>query len=193
VILKGSDVTKMRTDRRARIGLGRTFQRLEVFSSLSVRDNILVGAESARRSYDVRWASGVDVNALLERVGIAAVANVQADRLSTGTVRLVEVARALARRPDVLLLDEPSAGLDFEERETLGRLLLSLAEQEGLSILLVEHDIEFVVRVCSYIYVLDFGRLIAVGEPAEVQASKEVQEAYLGVAATTDPAAGAES
>ena len=143
------------------------------------------------------------MDALLERVGIGAVADVQADRLSTGTVRLVEVARALARQPDVLLLDEPSAGLDFGERETLGRVLLSLADQEGLSILLVEHDIELVVRVCSYIYVLDFGRLIAAGAPAEVQANQAVQEAYLGVQAVrghqdrggltpAEPAAGME-
>ena len=188
VILKGRDVTRMRTDRRARIGLGRTFQRLEVFSSLSVRDNILVSAESARRPFDFRWKSVVDVDALLERVGIGAVADVQADRLSTGTVRLVEVARALARHPDVLLLDEPSAGLDFEERERLGRVLMSLAEQEGLSILLVEHDVELVVRVCSHIYVLDFGRLIAAGTASEVQASEAVQEAYLGVQAVREHA-----
>jgi branched-chain amino acid transport system ATP-binding protein len=191
VFLANAEVTRMRPDRRAKRGLARTFQRLEMFSSLSVRENVLVALEAGRRVYDLRWRSDASADDIIEKLGLGDVASVQVDRLSTGTIRLVEVARALATRPTVLLLDEPSAGLDGGERETLARLLGELAVRDGLAILLVEHDVDFVVRVCRYIYVLDFGRLIAAGDPAAVQADQAVQEAYLGVPSHSRAPSGA--
>jgi branched-chain amino acid transport system ATP-binding protein len=119
---------------------------------------------------------------ILERVGLQAVADRQADTLPTGMARLVELGRALATRPRVLLLDEPSSGLDQGETDALGRLLAGLAD-EGMAVLLVEHDVELVMRVCSRVHVLDFGQVIAVGSPDEVQADPRVQLAYLGVEA----------
>jgi branched-chain amino acid transport system ATP-binding protein len=116
---------------------------------------------------------------LLERVGITAVADIIVDELPTGTARLVEVARALATKPRVLLLDEPSSGLDDDETDALGRLLLSLAD-DGLGILLVEHDMPFVMHTCIHIDVLDFGRVIARGNPTDIQGDAAVQAAYLG-------------
>ena len=182
VLLSGQDVTRAPTYRRARLGVARTYQRLELFGSLTVRDNVLVGAE-LRREWD---RSGTDPNAtvdhLLELIGITDVAGARADTLSTGTSRLVELARALASGPRVLLLDEPSSGLDDRESEAFGRLLLRLAD-EGLAILLVEHDMDLVMSVCRHIWVLDFGRILTAGSAAEIRESPAVQEAYLGTAA----------
>ncbi|MCW2601197.1 MAG: ABC-type branched-chain amino acid transport system, ATPase component [Frankiales bacterium] len=179
VVLDGRDVTRLPPHRRARLGLGRTFQRIEVFSSLSVRDNVLAAAE-ARRSWGhdepdpARTATDV-----LERVGLADLAGERVDGLSTGLLRLVEVARALASRPSLLLLDEPGSGLDGTESEALGTLLLDLVS-DGVAILLVEHDVELVMRVCQQLHVLDFGRVIASGTPSQVRQNAAVQAAYLG-------------
>jgi branched-chain amino acid transport system ATP-binding protein len=116
---------------------------------------------------------------LLERVGLVELADERVDALPTGSARLVEVARSLASEPRVLLLDEPSSGLDESETDAFGDLLETLAG-DGLAILLVEHDVDLVMRVCGCIHVLDFGRIIAVGTPAEVQRDRNVQAAYLG-------------
>jgi branched-chain amino acid transport system ATP-binding protein len=182
VRLGGEDVTGLPPHQRARRGLGRTFQRIEVFSSLSVHENVLAAAE-ARRSWakdggDPRHAA----SQVLERVGLRAVEHERVDRLSTGLLRLVELARALASQPQVLLLDEPGSGLDTAESAALGDLLLELVD-DGRSILLVEHDVDLVMRVCLENSVLDFGRVIAHGTPAEVQQDAAVQAAYLGTAA----------
>jgi branched-chain amino acid transport system ATP-binding protein len=179
VKVDGKDVTSLKPHRRARLGLARTFQRLEVFGSLSAHDNVLVAAEIRRR-----WArDGSDPKAIaeqiLERVGITHVANERVDAMPTGMARLVELARALAAQPRLLLLDEPGSGLDESETEGFGDLLLELA-REGLGMLLVEHDVDLVMRVCDIIYVLDFGRIIAVGTPTEIQQNPDVQAAYLG-------------
>ena len=182
VRMDGEDLTSLAPHQRARRGLGRTFQRIEVFSSLTVHENVLAAAE-ARRSWGrdepdpARSASQV-----LERVGLRDVEHERVDRLSTGLLRLVEIARALASRPTLLLLDEPGSGLDQNESEALCDLLLDLVA-EGRSILLVEHDVELVMRVCEQIAVLDFGQVIARGTPAEVQADPAVQAAYLGTSA----------
>jgi branched-chain amino acid transport system ATP-binding protein len=176
VRLKDRDITRLGPKRRARLGVGRTFQRLELFGSLSAHDNVLVALEN-RGIHGKRARQTADE--LLARVGIEAVADTQANVLPTGLARLVELARALACEPAVLLLDEPSAGLNDVEGDRLGSLLMGLAER-GVAVLLVEHDMELVMRVCSRIYVLDFGRLIATGSPAEISANADVQAAYLG-------------
>jgi branched-chain amino acid transport system ATP-binding protein len=173
----GDDVLDGRSPhQRARLGIARTFQRLEVFGSMTVRDNLRVAAE-VRRSWsrsDRRTmpSPGERADQLLERVGLVEVAGAR-------LARLVEVGRALASEPRALLLDEPSSGLSESETDLFADLLDGLAA-EGLAVLLVEHDVELVMRVCSRIHVLDFGRIIAVGSPAEVQRNPLVQSAYLG-------------
>jgi branched-chain amino acid transport system ATP-binding protein len=182
VRLDGADVTTAKRHIRARLGIARTFQRLEPFGSLTARENVLVALEMRRRWATERYDCGKVADELLEQVGISAVADRKVDSLPTGTARLVELARALGTAPRVLLLDEPSSGLDGDETEALGRLLLELAGT-GLAILLVEHDMSFVMGTCAYINVLDFGRIIARGNPNEIQLDPEVQRAYLGTTA----------
>jgi branched-chain amino acid transport system ATP-binding protein len=183
VLLDGDDVTKHKPFERARRGVGRTFQRLEVFGSLSVYDNVRLGAE-IRQQWE-RSGPDPDETAaeVMERVGLWDVTDERADSLPTGIARLVELGRALAGRPRVLLLDEPSSGLSEHESDELAALLKELAA-DGLGVLLVEHDVDLVMDVCSRIHVLDFGRILAVGTPKEIQSSSAVREAYLGGTAT---------
>jgi branched-chain amino acid transport system ATP-binding protein len=173
VSLDGTDVTRRGTHRRARLGLARTFQRLELFSTLSAADNVRVGLE-ASGSAPPSAAFG-----LLERVGVGEEAATPVSSLPTGSARLVELARALSINPKVLLLDEPCSGLDERESAALGRLLTSLAA-EGRAIVLVEHDTDLVLRICSTVHVLDFGQVIATGPSDDVRQNAAVQEAYLG-------------
>jgi len=183
VVLDGHDITRMTVHRRARRGIGRTFQRLEAFGSLTVWDNVRTaldihdGIGGLFRSVD--GSAGRDVEELLERVGIAAYAEERADSIPTGTARLLELARALACDPRLLLLDEPSSGLDESETEAFGRLLIDLAA-EGRTVLMVEHDMDLVMTVCDTIHVLDFGSIIAQGTPSEIRNDPAVQRAYLG-------------
>jgi len=179
VRLDGAQITRTKRHRRARLGIARTFQRLEPFGSLTARENVLVALEMRRRWATERYNTLAVADELLARVGISTVADRKVDSLPTGTARLVELARALGTAPRVLLLDEPSSGLSEEETDALGRLLLELAA-DGLGILLVEHDMSFVMGTCTYINVLDFGRIIAHGHPDEIQVDPEVQRAYLG-------------
>jgi branched-chain amino acid transport system ATP-binding protein len=191
VELGGDDVSKLSTHQRARRGIGRTFQRLEVFSSLSVRDNVRVGLEirqswSRRRAAAPQFlAGGAELSAddevalIIDRLGLVEVAEVPVGSLPTGQARKVELGRALAARPSVLLLDEPASGLDEQESVEFGALLGTLAAS-GLAILLVEHDIALVMRVCSELSVLNFGQLIAHGTPEQVQSNAAVLDAYLG-------------
>jgi branched-chain amino acid transport system ATP-binding protein len=179
VLLDGKKVTSVTTHKRARLGVARTFQRLEVFGSLTARENVLVAAEIRRRWSRDKSNPKAVTEELLDRVGIRGVANERLDTLSTGLARLVELARALATRPRLLLLDEPGSGLDSHETEAFADLLIELAS-DGLAVLLVEHDVELVMKVCARIHVLDFGVKIAEGTAAEVQANPIVQAAYLG-------------
>lgn len=186
VVLQGHDVTRWRPARRAGIGLARTFQRIELFSSLSVADNVAVAAEAARRARlsPRRWhlfesSATAAVDEQLARVGLSELAAARVDTLPTGTARMVEVARALAGDPSVLLLDEPASGLNQIETNRLADLMTALAEA-GLAVLLVEHDVELVMRVCSEVFVLDRGAVLAHGTPAEVRQNAAVREAYLG-------------
>jgi len=192
VRLGGADLSGMAPHRRARLGMARTFQRLEVFGSLSVRDNILTGAEF-HRSWSRHAEDPASVTEeILDRVGLRAVADLRVDAIPTGMARLVELGRALATRPRLLLLDEPGSGLDENESEDLGRLLIELGEA-GVAVLLVEHDVDLVMRISRTVFVLDFGRIIASGSPSEVQADPHVRAAYLGTQPSTDDGGGAGS
>jgi branched-chain amino acid transport system ATP-binding protein len=174
VRLAGRNLSSLAPYKRARLGMARTFQRLELFALLSVRDNVLVAGE-VRRNY----AKGDEVAEIIERVGLGARIDDRVDELPTGQARLVEIARALATRPRVLLLDEPASGLDESETDQLGALLRSLAA-EGMAILLVEHDVHLVMEVCDLIHVLDFGRIIAAGDAHTIRTDEAVLAAYLG-------------
>ena len=171
----GRDITGEAPRKRALAGIGRTFQRLEVFGSLSVGDNVRVAAEMRGLEHPERIR-----DALLERVGLEAFADTPADAVPTGIARLTELARALACDPRLLLLDEPSSGLNEQETEAFGDLVRSLAEDDGRSVLIVEHDVELVLGLCQTIHVLDFGTIIASGPPEQIQADPKVQDAYLG-------------
>lgn len=176
VRLSGSSVRRFGVHRRAQLGLSRTFQKLEAFNSLSARDNVLVAAEMSRVAKNPSRLT----DEILARVGLTDVADITVGTLPTGTARLVELARALAVKPKVLLLDEASSGLTEEETAAVGGLLKQLVAEDDLAVLLVEHDMSFVMSTCSHIHVLDFGQIIAVGSPDEVQNDDAVRAAYLG-------------
>ena len=174
------DVTRLLPYKRARAGLARTFQRLELFTLLSVRSNIRIAADVDRRNRRDRSIDPDRVaDEVLDRVGLSAVADARVDQLPTGQARLVEVGRALAARPRVLLLDEPASGQDEAETSAFAALLRELAA-EGLTVVLVEHDVQLVLRVCDEVNVLDFGEVLATGTPAEIQQNQAVIAAYLG-------------
>jgi branched-chain amino acid transport system ATP-binding protein len=179
VILDGSDVTRMSPTKRARRGLARTFQRLELFSLLTVRENIRVAADIRRGWSRDRSDPARVVEEIVERIGLTAIADERVDALPTGQCRLVELGRSLATRPEVLLLDEPASGQDENETEEFARLLTEIAA-EGTVVVLVEHDVQLVMKVCRTVHVLDFGQIIAVGTPSEIQTNDAVLAAYLG-------------
>jgi ABC-type branched-subunit amino acid transport system ATPase component/branched-subunit amino acid ABC-type transport system permease component len=190
VVLTDRDVTRIGAARRSRLGLGRTFQKAELFNSLTVRENVSLGREAAlaganpltqlagsRRDKATVEAA---VDEAIELTAIGPIAHLQAGLLPSGQRRLVELARVLAGHFDIILLDEPSAGLDAVETQRFGEILTAVVAERGCGILLVEHDMALVRQVCTYIYVLDFGRLIFEGTPDEMLASETVRAAYLG-------------
>jgi branched-chain amino acid transport system ATP-binding protein len=184
VEFNGQNLKGVSPYRRSRLGLGRTFQRLELFGTLTVRENVRVAASVGRRRRS-RPSGGPHVSvdevtqSLLERVHLEDVAESRADTLSTGTGRLVELARALAINPTTLLLDEPASGQDPEETGRFADILRSLSS-DGLAILIVEHDMDLVMSVCDIVYVLVQGAILCSGVPGLVQRDPAVAEAYLG-------------
>jgi ABC-type branched-subunit amino acid transport system ATPase component len=175
----GADITKASPHVRARRGMARTFQRLELFDTLTARENIQMAAETQRRRLPAGMSPGTLTERLLDEVGIAELADEPTDSLPTGLARLVELARAMATTPSVLLLDEPSAGLNQDETTALGKILVRLAS-EGMAVLLVEHDMSLVMSICDQVTVLHYGEIITTGDPAAVRADPAVQAAYLG-------------
>ena len=184
VELDGSDVTNLNPTKRARRGLARTFQRLELFSLLTARENIRVAAD-IRKGWSRDKSNPAEVvERIIERIGLQAIADERVDSLPTGQCRLVELGRSLATKPKVLLLDEPASGQDETETEQFAALLRELAD-EGVVVVLVEHDVQLVMSICRTVHVLDFGQIIAVGTPAEIQTNEAVLAAYLGSGASS--------
>ena len=186
----GRDIARVSVQGRSQLGLGRTFQRMELLESLTVAENVSIGREAllaGSRPWHHVWCTGrarheveVATRDALDVCGISGLADHPVASLSTGARRLVELARAVAGRSTLLLLDEPSSGIDHHETERFGETLLTLVAERGLGILIVEHDMDLVMRVCDHIYVLDFGKLLFEGTPDQVRRSEIVRHAYLG-------------
>lgn len=190
----GADVSNMPVHERARRGIGRTFQRIELFSDSTVRDHLVIAdrVSSGGRFWSDLMRFGRPrpdeisrSDAMLELLGLSDMADEPVERLSLGQGRLVEVGRALMTRPKMLLLDEPSSGLDRRETALLADTLRLVQQDRGFAILLVEHDIELVSSFTTRSYLLDFGRMIVSGSTAQVMASKEMRSAYLGDGVTS--------
>jgi branched-chain amino acid transport system ATP-binding protein len=186
----GEDITDLGTHERARRGLSRTWQSLELFEDLTIRDNMLVAASRPKW-----WAFLADIvhpnrfgglNAQVEwalsQVGLVDFQHNYPGELPHGHRKLIGVARALVGRPQLVLLDEPAAGLDSAESHELGRQLRGLLDV-GITVFLIDHDMGLVLSICDYLYVLDFGRIIAEGTPAQIRANPDVVAAYLGATA----------
>ena len=187
-VFNGEDIGELKPHDRAQRGLVRTFQSLELFEDLSVKDNLLVAG------YDTRWYSFLldmiymprkdqkveeQIEWALDIMGLNDVADAMPSDLSHGRRKLVGVARALAASPKLILLDEPAAGLDTAESQILGGHLREFLDHD-MSVFLIDHDMGLVLSVCDYIYVLDFGKIIAEGTPQEIRESDTVKKAYLG-------------
>jgi branched-chain amino acid transport system ATP-binding protein len=181
VVFAGKNVTGLGVHQRARCGIARTFQKLDAFNSLSARDNVLVAAEKASRTRRAGRTPTQIADQALELAGLTSQADITVGTMPTASARLVELARALATGPELLLLDEASSGLNDDETNVVADLLRRLVSDTGLAVLLVEHDMSFVMGLCSTIHVLDLGEVIATGTPSEVQTNPVVQTAYLGV------------
>jgi branched-chain amino acid transport system ATP-binding protein len=193
VYMDGDDVTGDSAQSRARRGLARTFQHPELFTSLTVREHVVLGYRMRHARSRIwtdlitgagfRPAPAVEkarVDELIDALHLGDIQHLPAAGLPLGLSRLVEVARALAVDPQVLLLDEPSSGLDVQETTELARTLRRLVTDHGVSLLLVEHDVPLVLGMCDQVHVLDFGIKIAAGPPAEIRKNPAVRAAYLG-------------
>lgn len=173
----GEEFTKVRPYQVAHLGVARTFQTVRLIDDRTVRDNVQLGVDTVLRSKRADLTSSVDE--VMERVGITAVQRMRPSELSYGMQRRVEIARAIVGKPRLLLLDEPTAGMNTEERDEVSDLMRAL-QGEGLTQLLVEHDVQMMVDVCDYLFGMNQGVLIAQGEPEAVVADEAVRESYLG-------------
>ena len=194
VTMNGNDITRRSPQARARLGLARTFQRMELFNELTVREHLVVAQRVRDGRQNVlgfardltglgeRPGKGEDgtVDEVLDLLGLGPVADRPAVSVPLGTGRLVEVARALAAEPSVMLLDEPSSGLDVHETEQLGEALRRVRADRGTAFVLVEHNVEFVLDLSDRVTVLDFGKVLVEGTPDDIRRSPEVQAAYFG-------------
>ncbi|WP_393996209.1 ABC transporter ATP-binding protein [Xanthobacter cornucopiae] len=193
VVFDGVDVTKLKPNRRAAIGLGRTFQNLALFSHMSVLDNIMVGRHHLLKNNlftgALYWIGGAQkeelehrrkVEEVIDFLDIQHVRKATAGTLSYGLRKRVELARAVALEPKLILLDEPMAGMNLEEKEDMARYIVDLNEEWGMTIIMIEHDMGVVMDISHRVMVLDFGKKLVEGEPAAVLADPHVRKAYLG-------------
>jgi branched-chain amino acid transport system ATP-binding protein len=179
VAFDGRDLVRVRPHRIVRLGIARTFQNVVLFPTMTVLENVLVGAHTRMRPFGER-AGTRQAGAVLDYLGLSALAGRPAAGLPFGTLKRIELARALVSRPRLLLLDEPAGGLNHEEVAELAGLIGRIRDDFDLTLLLVEHHMALVMSVCERVHVLNFGRTIAEGTPAEVQRNAAVIEAYLG-------------
>jgi branched-chain amino acid transport system ATP-binding protein/branched-chain amino acid transport system permease protein len=194
VLVDGAVVPREPAERRAARGLARTFQTPLLFTGETVLGNLLVAAQGRAGAREPHRPpgrrAGTEAELMLRAVGLASFADSTVGNLPFGLQRMVEIARALMTRPGVLLLDEPAAGLSTAETQRLGRLVAELPARLGVSVVLIEHDVELVMTVAEQVYVLDFGELISAGPPQAVRADPAVQQAYLGVTEEVSHARG---
>jgi branched-chain amino acid transport system ATP-binding protein len=192
IVHRGRDITRLPVHERAALGLGRTFQNVGLVKGATVRDNLVTaqylqadygsvaGMMGSRGSFASERLLRAKADALADVLGMGDLLDTQVAGLPYGTLKRVEIATVLATDPEVLLLDEPSSGMGPEEAHRLGDTLLELRRQFGLSIVMIEHHVPLVVRVCDYVYCLDFGQLLTHGSPQEVRNHPQVVAAYLG-------------
>jgi branched-chain amino acid transport system ATP-binding protein len=178
ILFSGRDVTRLDVTSRARIGIARSFQRNNLFSDFTVRDNLMLACALRAGTTRVFWRPMRQTDAIAERVGLAEVLGTTVRQLSYGSQRQLEVALALACEPQVLLLDEPTSGMSPEETARMHDLISAIPR--SLTVIIIEHDMDIVLDIADRIIVLDYGRVLEQGTPAEIRASSVVRQRYLG-------------